>query len=350
MIKNWIINISLIAISSIIGLVLSEYLINKFIPIDKKRIIYDQTREVFQYNKEHIQYDSQTGFITKANFLVPFTNKEFKTTVKTNHLGFRDDEASCQDPDVLLLGDSFGFGWGVEKEESLESVLEKKSKLKILNMSVSGYNNVQEIALLDKWMQTHSIKNKTIILMYYVNDMIDNIDTSGINPIIDRTEDGIKISPVSIKHYNNWISGAIANLSATLVKNFYTMYYIRNLYYSLKNLCKTTSRQITNNECLTGSETRVFGMILEKLNKISVENNCKIIITYIPYSPYLKKPRYSKEYFFLKYLMSNYNFDLVDLNNRMIRNDYYLLDEHWNTKGHKKVAMILNEYLLKKYE
>ena len=128
------------------------------------------------------------------------------------------------------------------------------------------------------------------------------------------------------------------------------MYYIRNLYYSLKNLCKTTSRQITNNECLTGSETRVFGMILEKLNKISVENNCKIIITYIPYSPYLKKPRYSKEYFFLKYLMSNYNFDLVDLNNRMIRNDYYLLDEHWNTKGHKKVAMILNEYLLKKYE
>ena len=351
MIKKWLVNISLVIVSSLIGLLLTECLLRCFLSTEKKRIIYNQTRDVFQYNKNNIQFNAHTGYITKPNLSVLFSNKEFSTNVQTNSLGFRDDENSCIDPDVFILGDSFGFGWGVEKDEGFESILEQKSKLKILNMSVSGYNNVQELALLDEWQQTHSLKNKTIILMYYVNDMLDNIDTTGVNPSIDKTETGIKINAVSMTSYNNWIAGAITNTSMQLAKNFYTIYYLRNAYSILRNLGKPKQQiRAINSDYLTGSETRIFSMILEKLNILNKTNNCKIIIAYIPYSPYLKKIRYSKEYFFLKYMMSAYNFDLVDFSSRMGYNDYYMLDEHWNTNGHKKAATILNEYLLKKYE
>ncbi len=351
MIKQWLINIGLVIVSLLIGLVLAEGLLRCFLPTEKKRIIYNQTRDVFQYNKDHVQFNANSGYLTKPNLDIPFSNKEFTTNIQTNSLGFRDDENSCQDPDVLVLGDSFGFGWGVEKDECFESILEQKSKLKILNMSVSGYNNVQELALLDQWEQTYSLKNKTIILMYYVNDMLDNIGTTGVNPSIDKTETCIKINAVSMASYNNWIAGAITNTSMQLAKNFYTIFYLRNAYSILRTFGKAKEQIHTiNPDYLTGSETRIFSMILEKLNFISQTNNCKIIIAYIPYSPYLKKVRYSREYFFLKYMMSAYNFDLVDFSNRMGYKDYYVLDEHWNANGHKKAAMILNEYLLKKYE
>lgn len=349
MIRRIFINSSLVLLSTFIALGIAEGLLRLFLPTEKKRIIYDQSREVFQYNKEHIQFDSRLGYITKPHLTSSFTNREFSTTILTNSLGFRDDEASCQDPDVLILGDSFGFGWGVEKEEGLEAILEKESGLSILNMSVSGYNNVQELALLEKWQQNHSLRNKTIILLYYVNDMLGNLEQSGIYPSIEKQQNSIVLHSVSVDAYHQWTKDAHMNMASVLAKNFYSIYYLRSAYALLRNGFKKQTTEITP-KARQGDETRVFRMVLEKFSAICQKNNCNMLIAYIPYSPYLKNERYTTEYFFLKYLVASYHFDLVDLSSRMGYKDYYLLDEHWNTDGHTKAAMILKGYLLKKYE
>lgn len=344
--KQWIINLSLILLSSFIALAIAEGLLILFLPTETKRVIYDQTRDVFQYNPNHIQFDSCTGYITKPNMEVAFNNREFSTTVSTNSMGFRDNEASVLDPGVLVLGDSFGFGWGVENNETLEAILEKESKLNILNMSVSGYNNVQELALLDKWQKTHSLKNKTILLLYYANDMSSNLDdNSGIYPIIHREGDSIIIKPVSSAAYNQWIREAHTTIGNQLAKHFYTMYYIKNVYSKMRVIWnKQLDLEPYNNES-TGDEIKIFRMVLEKLQSISRKENCRVIIIYIPYTPYLKNEEYAKEYFFVKYLVSYYNLGFVDLSNLITRKDVYLLDEHWNTGGHKKAALAIKKYL-----
>jgi hypothetical protein len=353
MIKNWAINITMLVISSLIGIVITELLLRTLLSIETKRIIYDQTRDVYQYNPKHVQFHPYTGYINKPNLNVAFGNKEFNTNIQTNSSGFRDDEESNQNPNVLILGDSFGFGWGVEKDENMEAVLEKKSGLSILNMSVSGYNNVQELALLEEWEKTNSLKDKTLLLLYYVNDMYDNVsDASGLSPLINKTDDSIIMLPPKLTAYNNWISGASTGLGKTLAKNFYTLYYLRNLYAYIRSFW--TEKELENKSSVInpeiGNQIRSFRSILKRFSIICKGQNCKMIIVYIPHSPHFKSSRYTKEYFILKFLVASFNFDLVDLSGRLNEKDYYLLDEHWNRNGNERVASILNGYLIKKYQ
>lgn len=344
--KQWLINLSLILFSSFIALAIAEGLLILFLPTATQRVIYDQTRDVFQYNPHHIQFDSYAGYITKPNLMAPFNNREFNTTVQTNSMGFRDDETSLQDPDVLILGDSFGFGWGVENNETLEAILEKESKLNILNMSVSGYNNIQELALLEKWRQTHSLKDKTILLLYYANDMITNVDDkSGIYPTTHKEGDSIIIKPVTLTAYNQWISGAHTTLGNLLVRRFYSMYYLKNAYSRLRAIWDKHSDTENSANNYSGDKIEIFRMVLEKLQNMCQKEKCKIVIAYIPYTPYLKNEEYAKEYFFVKHLVSSYNIGFIDLSNIVGQNGYYLLDEHWNTNGHQKAALEIEKYL-----
>ena len=47
-----------------------------------------------------------------------FSELEFVTDYRINSLGVRDDEASLDGPEIIVLGDSFAMGWGVEQQES----------------------------------------------------------------------------------------------------------------------------------------------------------------------------------------------------------------------------------------
>ena len=57
-------------------------------------------------------------------------------TVSTNSLGFRDDETDGGDVDIVCVGDSVTFGWGVAQEESYPQRLEQELNLNVLNTGV----------------------------------------------------------------------------------------------------------------------------------------------------------------------------------------------------------------------
>lgn len=68
-------------------------------------------------------------------------------TFSTNSEGFRGPEwdMSPERRNILLLGDSFGFGWGVAWEETVGQVLEKRlqevdPRYQVVNLATSGYS------------------------------------------------------------------------------------------------------------------------------------------------------------------------------------------------------------------
>lgn len=80
------------------------------------------------------------------------------TTVKINSAGFRDYEYNVEKPNntfrIVVLGDSFTFGWGVKMEESYPKVLERmlngtnsSLKYEVLNFGMSTLNTQEEVDL-----------------------------------------------------------------------------------------------------------------------------------------------------------------------------------------------------------
>jgi hypothetical protein len=97
---------------------------------------------------------------------------EFDNDFSINHVGLRDDEASLEAPDVIVLGDSHAMGWGVDQRETFAEVLQRRSGLKVLNAAISSYATVREMRMLNR-LDTSRLK--ALIVQYSDNDSPENL-------------------------------------------------------------------------------------------------------------------------------------------------------------------------------
>jgi len=98
-----------------------------------------------------------------------------------NNKGLRDDNYTySKDPNttrILLMGDSFVYGWEVEKDKNIDSFMElfiNDSGYEVINSGVPGYSTIQEY----DYLVTEGIRFKpdaVITFVYVGNDPIDNI-------------------------------------------------------------------------------------------------------------------------------------------------------------------------------
>jgi len=107
-----------------------------------------------------------------------------RTTIQTiNSGGFRGREYSVEKPEevyrIVVLGDSFTFGLGLNDNETfsyhLEQLLNEKNisgkRFEVLNFGVSGYNTVQEVAMLK--MKALKYLPDMVIIAHQGNDIED---------------------------------------------------------------------------------------------------------------------------------------------------------------------------------
>ncbi len=112
--------------------------------------------------------------------------------VRVNSLGFRDEEigpldASMEAPlnakppgtiRIIALGDSLGFGWGVEAEEGFFELIEKDldrlagkaRRVQVINTSVPGYNAVMEAEILHE--TGLALEPDAVLIEYCTNDEV----------------------------------------------------------------------------------------------------------------------------------------------------------------------------------
>ena len=100
-----------------------------------------------------------------------FSELEFDTTYKINSLGVRDDEESLDGPEIVVLGDSFAMGWGVEQDEAFPSVLEELLSRKVLNAAISSYATAREFGMLARIDLSRA---RYLIIQYASNDFEEN--------------------------------------------------------------------------------------------------------------------------------------------------------------------------------
>lgn len=127
-------------------------------------------RKIMQFQKGCGVHSADFGYTLKPGTFT-FTEIEFSNEYHINSLGVRDTEEALRAPEVVLLGDSFALGWGVDAPETFLKLLEKKMNLKTLNTCVPSFGTVREMLMLRKVDRS---RLKYLLLQYCADDYDEN--------------------------------------------------------------------------------------------------------------------------------------------------------------------------------
>lgn len=287
--------------------------------------IYDNfDMNSFAFNADCSQFDSKVYYRLRPG-RCEFSNREFHNEFLINRQGFRDDEKSLQSPDVIVLGDSFSMGWGVNQQETYAQVIEKEMKLKVLNTGTASFDTVREMRLLD---QLDTSQLKYLIIQYCSNDFWGNWKFY---------RDGNQYTQRSEKEYKRFL-------------NFYKRsrwYYPgKYIFFSLSVYLENFLSKFTKSCFANTPYTSSIKFFLNALMHASNIDLSKVkIIVFQMNSYYFLNDRFilslKKEINSQRYPQYIKNAILIDSSKTMKRSDYYILDRHLNAQGHRIVAQII---------
>lgn len=126
--------------------------------------------------------DGVLGYAHRPNWETVHETDEFRVTVHTNDLGLRGAPAAAAKPPgtcrILVLGDSFAFGFGVEDDEAFPAVLARAlppppgfDRLEVLNAGVAGWSADQYLLYLET--QGFALAPDLLLLAVTENDPAD---------------------------------------------------------------------------------------------------------------------------------------------------------------------------------
>lgn len=128
-------------------------------------------RDIPQFDPKFARYDPNLFYKLVPDNHALFDNVEFSDSIATDSLGFRTGKQALGHPQILCLGDSYTFGWGVRQEESFPSLLENMLHVPVLNTGVPSYGTAREMASIRPLDKTGV---STIIIQYCYNDADEN--------------------------------------------------------------------------------------------------------------------------------------------------------------------------------
>ena len=194
-IKGLLINLLLLTVTLCVLAIVAEICL----PLLKNRAIeesvYATRRPVVQgiYGAYHpvIKYTLQKNL----HNIRLFYPGRLDYTVDSNNHGFRgpDWDLSAKRKNIVVLGDSFAMGWGVQWEETMGQVLEKELQktdpaYQVINLAISGYD-MQEI-ILSFELYKNLLKPVSVVYVFCDNDL----DLKGIKKI-SATEYDLEYHP-----------------------------------------------------------------------------------------------------------------------------------------------------------
>lgn len=134
------------------------------------RTEYFSSRRIVQMDERTARYDPEL-FYTLQPGAFTFSNAEFSTPYVVNREGLRDNQRSLEQPEIVVAGDSYAMGWGVQQDESFPELLERRTGRRVLNTAVSSYGTVRERRMLDRIDLSRA---RTLIVQYAPNDFAEN--------------------------------------------------------------------------------------------------------------------------------------------------------------------------------
>lgn len=303
-------------------------------PADVLRSIYvRELRNTIQIMPECAQYDSYVSYTLRPG-RCRFRNLEFDTSYEINSAGLRDDETSLTAPEVVVLGDSFAMGWGVEQHETIPQLIEEETGLRTLNAAVSSFGTAREIRMLER---VDLRAAKYLFIQYTENDVDENRALA-----IDG-----ELQTISPKDRARVISELSQN-----AEYFLGRYSLAALYYSWhylsgdKMFSEDTSPDVERE--IAGSRLSEEALFVNAIRSAKVDLSDLVVIVFELSSHNQNDSEFVDK---LRDFLAVHSDDIgyvreirvLDVSPVLSDDHYFVLDDHINRDGHRVVAEALLE-------
>jgi hypothetical protein len=271
-----LINLSLAIISIFFALLLSEIALRL---IGLKPLYVSPERDRFW------KYDALLGWAHEPGQEGIFETPEFRTAVRINENGLRDRPHSYERQNdmerVLVLGDSFAWGYGVEESERFSQLLEKSLGVEVINAGVSGYSTDQELL----WYQNEGIKYDTdlVILVIAGNDVGDN-EQQLVSTIYYKPRFVIEDGQLILTGYPVPKTSLQGKLIYSLSQRSALAYFLVQRYFdalSVYNRWKASSNHVNSPVSNINAKKEPFRLtiaLIDEMRKIAESRQAKFMI------------------------------------------------------------------------
>jgi hypothetical protein len=278
-------------------------------------------RSLIQFDPRCGRYDAGVSYTLEPGSCT-FENIEFKNAYRINHAGLRDDQAALDGPDVIVVGDSHAMGWGVEQDEAVPQLLARKTGRKVLNAAVSSYGTVREMLMLNR-LDTSRLR--VLVIQYSDNDLLENRafqQAGGHLPIMSEAQ-----YQDIVRHYASQ-------------RSYYPGKYLYRLFMKITRLESPEPDQARMEPVSAIEEAELFVNVLIHAAHARFDG-VQIVVFEIneqirPARPFIaalesvKLRQRNPE--FIRRLKT------VDVAPLLTPDDFYVLDDHMNRRGHEAVA------------
>ena len=328
----------LVFISCIVILFLTEFLARMFIP----SLTPDR-----EERSKFWRYDSLIGWSHIPGQTGRFNHRDFSVAVRINKEGLRDREYSFirnEKKRMLILGDSFGWGFGVEEDDRFSEIIEKSNAhWEIINASVSGYGTDQEyIYLKDRGINFHP---DVVLVLFNVSDFTNNT----------QKEQYWYNKPYFVLENNNLVLRNIP-VPKPIIKKRIQCYLYGRTYLGVciqkakqilsnsisqrrKNIQKSIDSEKSNENQYTYEMTKT---LIIAMNRFCSDQNIKFVL--------VSTPMDSASVSFFEKMACSENISYLKLDSyHSLSNDdtHFKHDGHWNRLGNKIAAEAINDFLHK---
>ena len=312
--------------------------------------------------------DKKKNYFTNLH---PFSSISFSETLNCNENGYWSknnlDRYGFNNPDknwdeslidILLVGDSAGFGYCVDEKQSISGILRENKNLKVLNISMGGNGPLHNLGSLIEFAKIINVKN--IIWIHNERNDIKDLNYELNFPILLKYLNHTNFSqnlPKKQTQVNNLIF-KYYNQSLLLKQNHENHKYVY-LRHFIRLIKLNNFRAFINDNFFEKINKRKTTFDLEKIfskvKDVSKKNDAKLFFVYLPEIERYTNRNYSNDnYDYIVKILKKQNINLSNLHLDLMEK----IDDpvslfplrrrvHFTPEGYKLIAETIYENIYK---
>lgn len=282
-----------------------------------------------------VNYDPLLGWKPKANVDVYCCTEEvFRVT--TGEDGWR-GSSRIGESDILVIGDSFAFGYGVNDAEMFSAVV---ANARVKAIGAPGYNLVQELLVL-RQLSTELAGKLIVWFIFLGNDLVDNLypymqiyRTPFLRQVNNNGQWRIEASHLSPKTRSYRFGQTHEQVNRERLADLCSATYLAERAYSA---CEFLIAQGQQHCQAQGARLCIF--TIPDPAQLSAEGQKNLRESSSAGESFDAKLPDRK----ISEICARLGVAFVAGQEHLMRNEYRAVDRHWTPQGHRKVAAVLEK-------